>query len=162
MIEEARNTPAADAEAPEAEFASSQAMENAALAGAAAIQRLVAECNGLRTRLALQDNELARVRGANESLRRRFGVLHQRYVELAKKILVQLEQFDGAIREAAQEGNGATLTGGGNVANDANGRAEDPMVLAQQVAESTRPAAPKPNGREVPNILQQPPRAPSR
>ena len=51
MNDDTMDTPAADAEAPAAEFASSQAMENAALAGAAAIQRLVAECNGLRTRV---------------------------------------------------------------------------------------------------------------
>ena len=43
MNDDTMDTPAADAEAPAAEFASSQAMENAALAGAAAIQRLVAE-----------------------------------------------------------------------------------------------------------------------
>ena len=30
-------------------------------------------------------------------------MLHQRYVELAKKILGQLEQFDGLIRETGQE-----------------------------------------------------------
>lgn len=151
MIEEAKMPAAGDAEGPIPEFASSQAMENAALAGAAAIQRLVAECNGLRTRLSLQENELARLRGANEGLRRRFGLLHQRYVELAKKILSQLEQFDGAIREAGQE----ALT-------DGNGRHEEPMLLNQPPQDANGSAAPKPNGRDVPNILQQPPRAPSR
>jgi hypothetical protein len=156
MIEEARNVPAGEAEAPGAEFASSQAMENAALAGAAAIQRLVAECNGLRTRLSLQESELARLRGANEGLRRRFGLLHQRYVELAKKILGQLEQFDTTIREAGQDANGAIG------AADGNGRHEEPMLLNQPHQDGARPPAPKPNGRDVPNILQQPPRAPSR
>src|SRR6185312_16052263 len=106
MNDDTLDNPSADADAPAAEFASSQAMESAALAGAAAIQRLVAECNGLRTRVSLQEAELARLRGANESIRRRFAMLHQRYVELAKKILGQLEQFDGAIREAGQEASG--------------------------------------------------------
>jgi hypothetical protein len=156
MIEEARNVPAGEAEALGAEFASSQAMENAALAGAAAIQRLVAECNGLRTRLSLQESELARLRGANEGLRRRFGLLHQRYVELAKKILGQLEQFDTTIREAGQDANGAIG------AADGNGRHEEPMLLNQPHQDSTRPPAPKLNGRDVPNVLQQPPRAPAR
>ena len=46
---------------------------------------------------------MARLRSANEGVRRRFAMLHQRYVELAKKILGQLEQFDGLIRETGQE-----------------------------------------------------------
>jgi hypothetical protein len=86
MIEDARDA-GADVEAPAAEFANGQSMESAALAGAAAIQRLVAECNTLRTRVSLQETELARLRSANESVRRRFALLHQRYVDLAKKIL---------------------------------------------------------------------------
>jgi hypothetical protein len=150
MIEEAKNTAAADNEAPAAEFASNQAMENAALAGAAAIQRLVAECNGLRTRLSLQESELVRLRGANEGLRRRFALLHQRYVELAKKILGQLEQFDGAIREAGQD-----------VSNE-NGRQEEPMVLHQRPQDGNGPGAPKPNGRDLASIIPQAPRAPAR
>lgn len=150
MIEETRTTPTADAEAPAAEFASNQAMENAALAGAAAIQRLVAECNGLRTRLSLQETELVRLRGANEGIRRRFAMLHQRYVELAKKILGHLEQFDGAIREAGQD------TGG------ENGRHDEPMVLNQQAQEGNGPPTPKPNGRDIASVMAQPPRGPAR
>jgi hypothetical protein len=150
MIEEAKNTAAADNEAPAAEFASNQAMENAALAGAAAIQRLVAECNGLRTRLSLQESELVRLRGANEGLRRRFALLHQRYVELAKKILGQLEQFDGAIREAGQD-----------VSNE-NGRQEEPMVLHQRPQDGNGPLTPKPNGRDLASVMSQAPRAPVR
>ncbi len=150
MIEEARNTALAEAEAPAAEFASNQAMETAALAGAAAIQRLVAECNGLRTRLSLQEAELVRLRGANESVRRRFALLHQRYVELAKKILGQLEQFDGALREAGQE------------AYDENGRQEEPMLLNQRPQDGNGPGAPKPNGRDMASVMPQAPRGPAR
>jgi type II secretory pathway component PulJ len=150
MIEEARNTPPVDAEAPAAEFASNQAMENAALAGAAAIQRLVAECNGLRNRLSLQETELVRLRGANESLRRRLALLHQRYVELAKKILGQLEQFDGTIREAGQ------------VTNDENDRQEEPMLLHQRPQDGNGPVTPKPNGRDLASVMSQAPRAPVR
>jgi hypothetical protein len=89
-------------------FASDQAIENAALAGAAAVQRLVAERNNLRNRLAAQQRELAAMRAFNEELRRRFMVLHQRYVDVAKRVVGELEQFDGTIREVVQEGyNGA-------------------------------------------------------
>jgi hypothetical protein len=143
MIEEARKTATAEGEAPAAEFSSNQAMENAALAGAAAIQRLVAECKHLRTRLSPQETELVRLRGANEGLRRRYALLHQRYVELAKKILSQLEQFDGAIREAGQE------------VIDENGRHEEPMVLHQRPQDGNGPGAPKPNGRDVASVMPQ-------
>ncbi len=155
MIDETRNAPPVDAESPAAEFASNQAMESAALAGAAAIQRLVAECNGLRTRVSLQEAELARLRGANESVRRRFAMLHQRYVELAKKILGQLEQFDGAIREAGQEASGEN-------GRHENGRHEEPMVLGQPAQEGNGPPTPKPNGRDIASIMAQAPRAPAR
>jgi len=57
------------------------------------------------------------LRGVNAGLRRRFGLLHPRYVEVAKKILSQLEQFDGAIREAGQ------------VPSSENGHHDEPMVL---------------------------------
>ena len=75
----------------------------------------------------LQEAELARLRSANEGVRRRFAMLHQRYVELAKKILGQLEQFDGLIRETGQEALSET-------SRQENGRHEEPMVLEQQRA----------------------------
>jgi len=155
MIEETIDQPMAETEPPAAEFASNQAMEHAALAGAAAIQRLVAECNSLRTRVALQDAELARLRGANEGVRRRFAMLHQRYVELAKKILGQLEQFDGLIRETGQEALSET-------ARQENGRHDEPIVLSQSAQDGNGSPAPKPNGRDIASIMAQPPRAPAR
>ena len=155
MNDDTMETPAADADTPAGEFASNQAMEHAALAGAAAIQRLVAECNSLRTRVALQDAELARLRGANEGVRRRFAMLHQRYVELAKKILGQLEQFDGLIRETGQEALSET-------ARQENGRHDEPMVLSQSAQDGNGSPAPKPNGRDIASIMAQPPRAPAR
>ena len=155
MNDDTMDTPAADADAPAAEFASSQAMENAALAGAAAIQRLVAECNGLRTRVSLQEAELVRLRSAHEGVRRRFAMLHQRYVDLAKKILGQLEQFDGLIRETGQE----TLS---EMSRPENGRHEEPMVLESAGAGRQRWFAPKPNGRDMASIMAQAPRAPHR
>jgi hypothetical protein len=155
MNDDTLDNPSADADAPAAEFASSQAMENAALAGAAAIQRLVAECNGLRTRVSLQEAELVRLRSAHDGVRRRFAVLHQRYVDLAKKILGQLEQFDGLIRETGQE----TLS---EMSRPETGRHEEPIVLSQQAQDGNDGTAPKPNGRDMASIMAQAPRAPHR
>ncbi|HEX2448496.1 MAG TPA: hypothetical protein VHK26_09975 [Methyloceanibacter sp.] len=154
MIEDARDA-GADVEAPAAEFANGQSMESAALAGAAAIQRLVAECNTLRTRVSLQETELARLRSANESVRRRFALLHQRYVDLAKKILGHLEQFDSVIREAGQE----AISENGR---HENGGHEEPVILDQPAQDASGPPVPKPNGRDIASVLAQASRAPSR
>ena len=154
MNDDTMDSPAADADVP-LQFASSQAMENAALAGAAAIQRLVAECNGLRTRVSLQEAELARLRSAHDGVRRRFAVLHQRYVDLAKQILGQLEQFDGLIRETGQE----TLS---EMSRPETGGHEEPIVLSQQAQDVNDGSAPKPNGRDMASIMAQAPRAPHR
>jgi hypothetical protein len=108
MNDQSPNAAQTAPEPQEEDFTSDQAIENAALAGAAAVQRLVAERNNLRTRLAAQQRELASMRAFNEELRRRLYVIHQRYVDVAKKVVGQLEQFDGTIREVVQEGyNGA-------------------------------------------------------
>jgi len=108
MNDQSTNAARTAPEPQDDDFTSDQAIENAALAGAAAIQRLVAERNNLRNRLAAQQRELAAMRAFNEGLRRRFMVLHQRYVEVAKRVVGELEQFDGTIREVIQEGyNGA-------------------------------------------------------
>lgn len=95
---------------PHDDFASDQAIENAALAGAAAVQRLVAERNNLRNRLAAQQRELGAMRAFNEELRRRFYILHQRYVEVAKRVVGELEQFDGTLREVIQDRQNGAVT----------------------------------------------------
>ena len=77
-----------------------QELETAAVTGAVAVQRLIADRNNLRNQLASQERELTAARAAQEELRRRFGVLHQRYIELARKIVSQLHHFDSTIREA--------------------------------------------------------------
>lgn len=59
---------------------SDQELETAAVIGAAAVQKLIADRNNLRM-------ELAASRAAQEDLKRQFAVLHQRYVELGKTIL---------------------------------------------------------------------------
>src|SRR5665811_1672294 len=104
MTETPRNGAGPAPEAPDEDFTSDEAVETAALAGAAAVQRLVAERNNLRNRLAAQQRELAAMRGINEDLRRRLFAIHQRYVDVAKRVVGQLEQFDATIREVLQPG----------------------------------------------------------
>ena len=85
------------------ELTTDQAVESAALAGAAAIQKLVTERNELRTRLAAQEQETAAYRALNNELRHRLLLVHQTYVEMAKSVVGDLERFDAALRDSAQE-----------------------------------------------------------
>ena len=85
------------------DLSTDQAVESAALAGATAIQKLVAERNGLRTQLVAQEQETAAYRAINNDLRRRLLLVHQHYVELATGIVGNLERFDGTLREIAHE-----------------------------------------------------------
>lgn len=77
-------------------IASDQELETAAIAGAAAVERLITERNSFRT-------ELAASKAAQEELRRRFERLHRRYIELARKVVSELHQFDSLMREAIGE-----------------------------------------------------------
>jgi hypothetical protein len=95
-----------------AELVSDQALENAAFAGAAAVQRIVADRNALRNRLNIQDRELMGMRAAHEDLRQRVVTMQQNYVELAKRVISQLEQFDGSIRELLQARPDLTVVAG--------------------------------------------------
>lgn len=127
------------------DFATDEAVENAALAGAAAVQRLVSERNNLRQRVIAQQHELASMRAFNEELRRRLFAIHQRYVEVAKRVVGQLEQFDGTIRNVLQEGpNGAARPKGAPLAQDAAASqrpaSAEAATLAQRLAASA-PAA---------------------
>jgi hypothetical protein len=65
---------------------SDEELESAAVLGAAAIQRLIADRNHLRS-------EVAAAKVAQERL-------HQQYIELGKTILSLLQQFDVTMREA--------------------------------------------------------------
>ena len=71
-------------------------LETAAVAGAAAVKRLIADRNNLRDQLAASG-------AAQEELRQRLATQHQRYIELAKKIVAQLHQFDSSMRDAVRE-----------------------------------------------------------
>lgn len=78
-------------------------LEKVALAGAAAIQRIVADRDELRNRSNVQQRELVALSAINEDLRRRIALIRHHYVELGTRILAQLEQFDQAFREAMRE-----------------------------------------------------------
>jgi len=78
-------------------------LERAAIAGAAAIERIIADRDDLRNRATTQQRELAALSAINEDLRRRILLIRHYYLELGTKILGQLEQFDEEFREVMRE-----------------------------------------------------------
>jgi hypothetical protein len=75
-------------------------LEDIALAGATAIQRIIADRDSLRAHNAAQQRDLAALSAINENLRCRLTLIRQHYLSLGTKILKQLEQFDQVTREA--------------------------------------------------------------
>ena len=94
-------TPKPQAQASEGE--PDETMESVALAGAAAIQRLIADRDSLRNCANAQERDLVALSAINEDLRRRIALIRHHYVELGTRILTQLEQFDQATRDAMQD-----------------------------------------------------------
>src|SRR5262245_54577163 len=68
-------------------------IESTAVAGAVAVQKLIADRNRLR-------EELTTSLAAQAELKRRLGALHKQYVELATKVVAGMQHFDGAMRAA--------------------------------------------------------------
>jgi hypothetical protein len=79
-----------------------QDLETLAFAGAAAIQRLISERDGLRNRVGAQERELVKLRATNEDLCRHITQIRDDYLRLATEFLSHLKQIDLAIREAVQ------------------------------------------------------------
>lgn len=77
-------------------------VERVAIAGANAIQCLIADRDDLRSRANAQQQNLVALSAINEELRGRLDLVRRHYVELAKNIVAQLEQFDRATRDAMQ------------------------------------------------------------
>ena len=77
-------------------------VERVAIAGANAIQCLIADRDNLRRRANAQQQNLVALSAINEELRGRLDLVRRHYVELAKNIVAQLEQFDRATRDAMQ------------------------------------------------------------
>jgi predicted nucleic acid-binding Zn-ribbon protein len=103
------------AAAPESsEFEADHTLEDAAFAGAAAIQRLIADRNRLQACSTTQKRELEAMKrdlealnAINEELRRRLNFIRNQYIELGMRIVSHLEQFQGATRDAMREKEGA-------------------------------------------------------
>ena len=104
--------PAGKAQAPE--DASDETLDNVALAGAEAIQRIINDRNTLRSCTTAQQRDLATLNSVNQELRRRLGLIRHHYVELATRILTQLEQFDQATREATRDYGQSVSSGAGD------------------------------------------------
>lgn len=85
---------------------SAQTVEQAALAGAAAIQRIIAERDKLRGLAQSQQSEITRLRSENDVSRRRVLEIRQNYLELATEVLSRFEKFDEALRKAMDQTNG--------------------------------------------------------
>jgi len=96
MIQGLRNGPGPKTEAEET-------IESTALAGAAAIQRIITDRDNLRNWAHAQNREITTLRTDNEGLRRRIVLIRQRYLELATGILGQFEKFDEALCEILEE-----------------------------------------------------------
>jgi len=84
-------------------FESEQTVECIALAGAAAIERLIAERDLLSRRANSQQRDLVALNAINENLRRCIALVRHNYLELGTKILAQLEQFDEVIGDATRD-----------------------------------------------------------
>ena len=100
MIEGLSNVMTPKPEAQVSNGGPDETIESVALAGASAIQRLIADRDNLRNYANLQQRDLVALSSVNEDLRRRVALIRHHYVELGTKILTQLEQFDQATRDA--------------------------------------------------------------
>ena len=88
---------------PSEETKAEHTLEGLAMAGVSAIQRLISERDDLRVRVNTQKGDLTHLVAANMELRRCIISIRQHYIELAIKVLTQLEQFDHETRDMIQE-----------------------------------------------------------
>jgi hypothetical protein len=100
-------------------------LESLAIEGASAIQRLISERDDLRVRVNTQEEDLANLTAANMELCRCIISIRQHYIELATKVLAQLEQFDHATRDIIQERQNRSF--------DARAQDENLISLAQRL-----------------------------
>lgn len=85
-------------------------LECVAIAGANAIQRLIADRDSLRNLVHVQQQDLVALSAINDELRDRIALVQHGYTELAKIIIAQLEQFDRATCDAMQEKEGVATS----------------------------------------------------
>ena len=87
-----------------------ESLESIAIAGASAIQRLIADRDNLRNYVSTQQRDLIALTATNEELRRRIASIRHHYIELGTRILSQLEQFDQATRDLMQDKQPESVT----------------------------------------------------
>lgn len=87
-----------------------ESLESIAIAGASAIQRLIADRDNLRNYVSTQQRDLIALTATNEELRRRIVSIRHHYIELGTRILSQLEQFDQATRDLMQDKQPESVT----------------------------------------------------
>ena len=85
-------------------------LESIAIAGASAIQRLIADRDNLRNYVSTQQRDLIALTATNEELRRRIASIRHHYFELGTRVLSQLEQFDQATRDLMQDKQPESIT----------------------------------------------------
>jgi hypothetical protein len=94
MVEGFRAAMVESPEPPTPQALADQELETLALAGAAAIQRLIAERNDLRDRVNVQERELINLRASSEDLCRHVTRIRDDYLRLATEFLSHLKQID--------------------------------------------------------------------
>jgi hypothetical protein len=109
-------------------------LETIALTGASAIRRIISERDDLRVRVKTQQGDLVHLNAANVELRRCVMSIRQHYLELASKVLAQLEEFDQSTRDLVQERQGRSF----------NGRLEDDNLVS--LANRLKPAGARQTG----------------
>jgi hypothetical protein len=100
--------------------------ESAALAGAAAIQRLLVERRTLREKVRAHQRELAALGSANEDLRRQFSRARKQYIRLAREFLEELKSIDLTIDDVVRHADGTSCAENDNTL----------ISLAQQLSPS--------------------------
>lgn len=90
---------------PKIASADDKSVESVAIAGASAIQRLIAQRDSYYTRLSEQERKFELVKADNEDLRRRLALVRESYVGAARSILAQLEQLDRTTQEVMGRGS---------------------------------------------------------
>ena len=96
------SNPLSDAYARSGDRPSYMELESALLDGAAAIYCLTAERNQLRIRLEAQEQELTRLRTANEDLLRQITVIGESYMRFASSCVTQLQCVGQAMQQIEQ------------------------------------------------------------
>ena len=110
----------------------------------AAIQRLISERDGPRSRSGAQEQELAKLRAVNEELRRQHehtALIRDHYMRLATEVLNTLKHIDITIHEVVQKTLGAH--------GDPEGGDATLISLARRLAPKAPPTATRRTERDL-------------